>query len=157
MTIRRAEIKDISKIAQLLVQVLNVHNAARPDIFKANTRKYTDQELEIMLSNDDNPIFVATNDSDIVIGYVFCKLIIQKDSHILKDKKTLYIDDLCVDEKLRGQHIGSKLYGYVKNYAESIGCDNITLNVWADNISAHKFYKKLGFKPQRHILEMDLS
>ena len=156
MTIRRAENKDINKIAQLLVQVLNVHNAARPDIFKANTRKYTDEELKIMLLNDDDPIFVATNENDVVIGYAFCKLILQNGSHILNDKKTLYIDDLCVDEDLRGQHIGSSLYEYVKDYAISIGCDNITLNVWADNVSAHKCYQKLGFKPQKHVLEMDL-
>lgn len=156
MIIRRAENRDISKISELLVQVLNVHHEARPDIFKSNTQKYTDDELRIMLLNTDDPIFVATDTNDCVVGYAFCKLIIQKDNHILNDKKTIYIDDLCVDEKLRGQHIGRKLYDHVKEYATSIGCDNITLNVWADNESAHKFYQKLGLKAQRIVLEMNL-
>ena len=40
--------------------------------------------------------------------------------------KTLYIDDLCVDENIRGQHIGRRLYEYVKQYAKETGCYNLT-------------------------------
>ena len=48
MNIRRAEEKDLPRIDELLSQVLMVHHNARPDLFKANCRKYTDDELEIM-------------------------------------------------------------------------------------------------------------
>ena len=42
MLVRRAEIKDIEKINELLLQVAMVHHYGRPDLFKANCRKYKD-------------------------------------------------------------------------------------------------------------------
>jgi GNAT superfamily N-acetyltransferase len=32
-----------------------------------------------------------------------------------------------------GKHIGKALYEFVRGYAKSIGCYNITLNVWEGN------------------------
>ena len=57
----------------------------------------------------------------------------------------LFIDDLCVDAKTRGQHIGELLFEYVKEEAKRLGCYEVTLNVWAGNTSAEKFYEKMGF------------
>ena len=62
---------------------------------------------------------------------------------------TLYIDDLCVDEKSRGQHIGRAIYEYVLKFAKENGCYNVTLNVWACNESAMKFYEKCGLSVQK--------
>ena len=76
-------------------------------------------------------------------------LLQQTDSHILTNIRTLYIDDLCVDEACRGQHIGKALYQYVLSYAKEKGCYNVTLNVWACNESAIKFYEKCGLVPQK--------
>ena len=146
MNIRRAQEKDTEKIKDLLCQVLNVHHRGRPDIFKENCRKYTDSELSEIIKDDLRPIFVAEGDSGIM-GYAFCVLIVRQGNNILTDMKTLYIDDLCVDESSRGQHIGKSLYEYVKNYAKEIGCYNVTLNVWAFNEDAKKFYKNMGLKP----------
>jgi len=63
--------------------------------------------------------------------------------NILTDIKTLYIDDLCVDQNYRGHGIGKKLYEYVVDYAGENGFYNVTLNVWADNTAALKFYESL--------------
>ena len=59
------------------------------------------------------------------------------------DVKTLYIDDLCVDEACRGQHIGSALYAYVVETARENGCYRITLNVWCLNEPAMRFYSEI--------------
>ena len=56
--------------------------------------------------------------------------------------KSLFIDDLCVDQEARGQHIGESLFEYVKSEAKQLGCYEVTLNVWAGNTPAEKFYKK---------------
>ena len=45
MLVRRAKIKDIEKINELLLQVAMVHHYGRPDLFKANCRKYKNDEL----------------------------------------------------------------------------------------------------------------
>lgn len=151
MTIRCAEIKDIPRITELLNQVLDVHHRARPDIFKADCRKYTDKELEEILSDDKRPVFVA--DDGEVLGYAFCIIQQYIDNNILTDIKTLYIDDLCVDKTSRGKHIGKLLFEYVKDYAKSIGCYNLTLNVWNGNDDAIKFYEKCGLSPQKFGME----
>ena len=149
MIIRRAEAKDMEGINQLLFQVLMVHHNGRPDLFKENVKKYTNTELLEIISDDSRPIFVGVDESGQVLGYAFCVFICHENDNILTDIKTLYIDDLCVDQNVRGQHIGSQLYDYVLEFAKNSGCYNVTLNVWACNESAKKFYESLGLVPQK--------
>lgn len=154
MKIRRAELKDSDKIISLLYQVQKVHSDARPDIFRQGAKKYTSEELhEIIADVSNRPIFVATDDSDKVLGYAFCIIEEIKDSVNLSDRKSLYIDDLCIDETLRGKHIGSALYEYVLNFAKSENCHHITLNVWSLNENAMKFYEKCGLSPLKITME----
>ena len=153
MTIRRAEKSDMEGIIKLLCQVLTIHHEGRPDLFKGNVRKYTDEELEALLLDDQRPVFVAADEENRVLGYAFCKLMQQLDDNILTDIKTLYIDDLCVDESSRGQHIGRTLYEYVLDFARGQGCYNVTLNVWECNKAAKLFYEKCGLVPQKTGME----
>lgn len=152
MKIRRAEIKDIAEINDLLYQVLTIHHNGRPDIFKEGVKKYTDAELAGIISDDSRPIFVADSDGK-VVGYAFCIFQQAVNSNILTDIKTLYIDDLCVDETKRGMSIGKQLYEYVAGFAKENGCYNLTLNVWSCNSSAIKFYEKCGLVPQKIYME----
>ena len=112
MIIRRATQNDMPKINDLLCQVLDVHHNGRPDVFKGNAKKYTDPELAEIIADDSRPIFVADSDGK-VVGYAFCIFQQAVNSNILTDIKTLYIDDLCVDETKRGMSIGKQLYEYV--------------------------------------------
>lgn len=156
MEIRRGEERDLSGINRLLSQVLEVHHMGRPDLFKGDTKKYTDEELLAILKDDARPIFVAVDADQNVMGYAFCVFQQRKDDNILTDIKTLYIDDLCVDEALRGQHIGRKLYEYVLSFAKEEGCYNLTLNVWECNQSAKKFYESCGLEVQKTGMEKKL-
>lgn len=149
MRIRRAENRDMDGINQLLRQVLMVHHNGRPDLFKADAKKYTDEELAAILSDDTKPVFVAVDEQEKVLGYAFCVFYQHKNNNILTDIRTLYIDDLCVDEQVRGAHIGTQLYEYVTAFAREQGCYNLTLNVWSCNESAMKFYEKCGLLPQK--------
>lgn len=149
MIIRRAEKKDMAGINRLLRQVLELHHNGRPDLFKGNAKKYTDNELETMLLDDTKPVFVDVDKAGNVLGYAFCVFQQHIDNNILTDIKTLYIDDLCVDETRRGQHIGKALYEYVLDFAKRQGCYNVTLNVWACNENARRFYESCGLVPQK--------
>lgn len=102
MNIRRAEEKDMDSINQLLYQVLMVHHHGRPDLFKADTKKYTDEELKEIIHDDARPIFVAEDRAGNVVGYAFCIFQQYVKHNTLTDVKTLYIDDLCVDEACKG-------------------------------------------------------
>lgn len=157
MKIRRAETKDADRINELLFQVAKIHATGRPDIFKSATKKYTDRELIDIIGNDSSPIFVATDENDFCLGYAFCVFEITKDSILLQDRKTLYIDDICVDENSRGNHIGKSLYKFVENFAIAEGFDNITLNVWSFNEGAYNFYEKCGMSPLKTTMEKRLK
>ncbi len=148
MIIRRAKENDLNAINRLLCQVLMVHHNGRPDIFKHDCKKYTDDELLKIIADDERPVFVAEDKGE-VKGYAFCIIQQYKDNNILTDIKTLYIDDLCVDEAARGQHIGKEIYEYVLDFAKREGFYNLTLNVWSCNESAIKFYEKMGLIPQK--------
>ena len=148
--IRRADRGDIPGINRLLCQVLMIHHNGRPDLFKGNTKKYTDTELIEILQNDKTPVFAAFDgDGKTLLGYAFCVFQQYTDSNILTDVKTLYIDDLCVDEACRGHGVGRRLYEYVLAFARRSGCYNVTLNVWTCHESAVRFYEKLGLTPQK--------
>ena len=153
--IRLAQIKDIPKIGDLLSQVDMVHHLGRPDIFKIG-RKYSDAELKILLQDGNRPILVAVDEDDTVMGYCFCIFRQHIDDSVLTDIKTLYIDDLCVDENLRGRHIGKELYNAAVEFAKANGCYNLTLNVWSCNESAMKFYESCGLMPQKIGMELIL-
>ena len=153
MTVRRAERKDTPRIQQLLWQVEQVHHRIRPDLFRDGGRKYTDAQLADILADDARPVLAAVDENDRLLGYAFCMLEECRGSNIMNDRKTLYIDDLCVDETLRGQHIGRALYDAAVAYAKAHGCYNLTLNVWACNESARKFYERCGLVPQKYGME----
>lgn len=152
--VRRANKNDIKRIIELLHQVDMVHHVLRPDLFKPNTTKYDERELEVLLSDDSKPVFVF--DDGTVLGHAFCIITEVKDDNLLQDIKTLYIDDICVDEKARGKHVGKALYEFVHDYAQSIGCNNITLNVWDGNDPALNFYRNMGMKVQKTTMEIHL-
>ena len=153
MNVRRAEKRDIERINELLLDVAAIHNAGRPDIFKAGTKKYTDEELLSIIENDKTPIFVAEDDTGYVLGYIFCIYQETRGSILLHDMKTLYIDDLCVDKMKRGMKIGSALYEHALSEAKKSGCYNVTLNVWRLNDGAMRFYEKCGMSPLKTVME----
>jgi ribosomal protein S18 acetylase RimI-like enzyme len=152
--VRKACKDDIASIIRLLHQVNMVHHVIRPDLFKPHTTKYDEQELEALLDDDTKPVFVY--DDGQVLGHAFCQLTEVSGHKLLCDVKTLYIDDICVDEAARGRHVGKALYEYVRDYARSIGCHNITLNVWEGNDAAFCFYKSMGMQVQKTGMEMIL-
>ena len=149
--IRKAEKRDVGRIIELLHQVNMVHHVIRPDLFKPYTTKYDEQALEELLSDGNKPIFVFYD--GVVQGYAFCQVTEVKNDQLLQDIKTLYIDDICVDETARGKHVGKALYDYVHDYALSIGCYNITLNVWEGNEPAICFYRNMGMQVQKTTME----
>ena len=150
--IRKANEKDIPKIEDLLRQVCLVHHNVRPDIFKVGT-KYSKEELMVFIKDESRPILVCVDENDEVMGYCFCIFQQHRDNSVLTDIKTLYIDDLCVDEALRGKHIGKALYEAAVKLAKESECYNLTLNVWSCNPSAMKFYEAQGLVPQKVSME----
>ena len=146
--VRCAVEADIPALMALLVQVNRVHYEGRPDLFKPAT-KYTEDDLRRIFQNDELPVFVCVDDDDRVLGHGFCVFQQHVNSNLLTDVKTLYIDDICVDEAARGRGVGRAIYGHILDFAREAGCYNVTLNVWSCNPGAMAFYEKLGLTPYK--------
>ena len=155
LNVRRATEKDIPAIMDLLVQVNMVHHIGRPDLFRGPTTKYDADELAAILSNDETPVFVGVDDDGRVMGHGFC-VMQRSGGRLLVEHDTLYIDDICVDERARGQRVGRAIYARILEYAREKGCYNVTLNVWTCNPGAMAFYERLGLKPYRIGMEQIL-
>ena len=154
MKVIKADNSHIAALGRILHQVNDIHADARPDIFIHGQRKYTDSELKDLLADPARPVFVAEEGGE-VLGYAFC-VIENTERHNLRAEKTLFIDDICVDETRRGNGIGKALYDYVNQYAREIGCRRITLNVWSFDTGATEFYKKMGMHPLKTVMEQIL-
>lgn len=157
LTIRRAQPSDIPALLHLLVQVNAVHADGRPDLF-ARTTKYGPQELEALLADKNRPVWVAiaSGDPERVVGSCYAVVQDHCPDRLMQDFKTLYIDDLCVDENARGHHVGTALYEFVRDWARDEGFYNLTLNVWECNPGARRFYEAMGLVPQKTCLEQIL-
>lgn len=156
MLIRPAIASDLEGIARLLDQVLMVHHEGRPDLFKAHTRKYTDEQIAELIADDMRPVFVACDEAGEVLGYAICQWEIYEGHNTMVDRKTLYVDDICVDEAARGSHVGKAVYEHVLGFAREQGAYNLTLNVWSCNPGAMAFYEAMGMKPYRVGMEQIL-
>ena len=150
--IRLATTNDIPRLLELLHQVNMVHYERRPDIFRPHTTKYNAEQLQDLLTQPDKAIFVYEDEG--VQGYAFVQMEDVHDDILLQDMRTLYIDDICVDEQARGKHVGKQLFEHVRAYAEKLDCGAITLNVWEGNDAAMAFYRKLGMSVRKTCMEM---
>ena len=155
IAVRPAREGDIPAILDLLVQVNMVHHSIRPDLFRGPAVKYAAGDLLLLFQDPDSPVFVAVDESGAVAGHCFCQLQ-QRSDAIFTDARTLYIDDICVDERVRGRGVGRALYEHALAFARRSGCYNVTLNVWQGNDAAMAFYRNLGMSTQRITMEQIL-
>ncbi len=155
--VRRARKEDIPVILNLLLQVASVHRMIRPDLFKSKATKYTAEELEEMIKDDENPIFVCEDRYGRVTGYAMCQTKQYIDHNVLTDVKTLYIDDICVDQNLRQSGFGREIFEYVRDWAKENGYYNITLFVWSGNDVAKYFYENMDMVPYKVGMELILN
>ncbi len=153
--IRKAENKDIQGLEKLLSEVLEHHARIRPDIFRSGETKFTPRQIEKILGNPDTPVFVAVSSDGAVLAHVFCEIHTSEEAN-LRPLKQLHIEDFCVEKHMRGEGLGRKLYQFVREYAGSLGCKLLTLDVWEGNDSARKFYDAAGFTVQKTRMEQKL-
>ena len=147
-SVRCAEARDIPAILDLLVQVDMVHHNGRPDLFKGPATKYSAEELERILVDEETPVFVCTDEQNRVLGHGFC-VMQHSGGQLMEEHTTVYIDDICVDEEARGRGVGRALYEHILAFAREKGAYNVTLNVWTCNPGAMAFYERLGLTPYK--------
>ncbi len=155
MIVRDAQERDADAILRLLKQVLEVHAAIRPDIFRSGTTKYSREEVIELIGDPRRRSYVADEDGS-VFGYALCILKEPSVSSTMVPHTILFVDDLCVDEAARGKHVGTRLFDHIRQEAKKLGCYEVTLNVWEGNDAARAFYEKMGMRPKETQMELIL-
>ncbi len=152
MQIRIAMETDIPSINGLLYEEANTHYQKRPDLFKGNGKPYTDEELKELITDTNRPVFVAEEAGEI-LGYAFCGFQKYPNDPFYTNVKTMRIDHICVAPRFRRRKIGTALFDFVVSFAKTLGCYNVTLNAWACNQTAMKFFEACGLRLQKVGLE----
>ena len=142
---REAVLSDYDQILRLKKQVHDFHYSNRSDFYKASNCPFDKKDFENLLKNQDNKVFIVENQNHIC-GYAFVKVIKFDNNQLIKDHSRLYIDDLCIDENLRGKGIGQFLMRNLELQCKSLGIQYMDLSVWNFNSNAFNFYKKCGMK-----------
>ena len=150
MLVRKAKLQDVHKnLANIFIDAFNLHLECRPDIFESSKSNEDLKNELINIIEINNNIIVCEDDGG-VVGYIMYKINVKKN-------KTLWIDQLAVDETKRGKGIAKSLINKVRNLAYEENCDRVELCCWAFNDNAMEMYKHLGFNTQRIIFEENVN
>ena len=95
-----------------------------------------------MASYPEYAVYVATANDGSVVG-TFALLVMDNLAHM--GTPSAVVEDVCVDEQLRGQGIGKAMMHFAMEFARQRGCYKLALSSNASREGAHEFYRTLGF------------
>lgn len=148
----KPKIEEQVAINNLAKQVHKLHVKWNKDLFLDIDQVMPIERLKNLL--ETNSIYIAKQENKIV-GYIIIN-IIEKDNGFMRYRKLLCIDTLCIDEKYRGQGIGTKMLSFAKELGKNNGCTDIHLTVNPQNINAIRVYEKFGMKVDKIAYMMKL-
>lgn len=157
MEIREAKIEDLEQIISIQEQISRIHYENRPDIFKYKSKIEIENVTIDTINDKDKKCIIATDDTLKIYGLLICKIKYIKEHINLKDARTLWIEDIGVDEKYRKKGIGKQLLKEAEKIAKKLKCKRIELNCWNFNKDAINFYKSIGMNTQRKIMEKEIG
>lgn len=121
-----------------------------PEKLNIRTNEYGKISLDTMLEkvkNNNGVIYLAYDNEKIVwfITWIF-GFTEDEYKHEFKNVKIWEVIELFVDENYRWQKLWQKLMDFMEKYFKENNCEYISIDVFAPNIWAYKFYEKLWFK-----------
>lgn len=145
--IRKAEITDQPRIADLSQIVLTIHADAMPDRFKhpADSSLFASWFSEKF---EDSRAWIAVAEvSGEVVGYIYAQEEERRDSWVFQDGKVFLLHHIVVEPKCENQGIGQAMMDALTQEARARGLGHFELEVWDFNRKAQNFFKNNGFKP----------
>lgn len=130
-SIRKAVQGDEQRICELFIEMLQTIYHTE------DVQGYEPGYLDRYWKNGEDIILVAADDD--VIAYLAVEV------H-REDVDYIYLDDLSVTEKKRGNGIGTSLIHKAEDYAMELGLEDILFHVEKTNTSALRLYERLGYK-----------
>ena len=142
ISIRKAERADFDKIYPLLEQLWSDW------ILEKNA---LEQVFVHELANKNAFMLCALEDSAIV-GFL-AGIVSENFYH---SGKYVYISTLIVDEKMRGEHIGTLLLNKAVEHAKLNGCHAVELDCNFHRLATHDYYEHYGFRKRAFTFTMKI-
>ena len=145
MHIRRATEADLAEIIRLHQQL----DPAEPATSEADARRI----FERINTYPDYAIYLAEVNGK--IAGTFGLLVMDKLAH--NGKPSALVEDVVVDEALRGQGIGREMMAFAMEHGRARGCYKLALSSNLKRTEAHAFYETLGFRKHGYSYAIDLE
>lgn len=144
--------EDFKQVNELAKQVQKMHVQWRPDLFLSVDNVITQEDFAKMVENKE---IVVAKLQDEIIGYMMfdIKEIIK---NIMRYRKQISIEAVCVDEKYRGKGIGTALLEYARKIGKENNCTDLYLTVNEENRDAIRLYNKFGLKVKNISYSMEI-
>ena len=147
--LRPATLDDLEALEEFEQGVIQFERPFAPQLKPDPIHYYA---IEDLIENDDACFVVAEVDGDLIAsGYG----LIQKSKPTKKERQHAYLGFMYVVPEYRGLGVNGKVVEYLINWSKENNLSEIVLEVYSDNQSAIKAYKKIGFEPG--LLKMRLN
>ena len=153
MMIRKLVSSDYEQVHSLYQELDDFHVQARPDCFAPREDVYPSKDYEHNLAYPDG-LELGAFDGDCLVGFVRATL--RHESFMLKDLKTVCLDNIYVRPAYRRRGIAAKLFAQVEGWARERGAVRLELHTWDFNQGAIAMYRDMGMTPQRYVFEKKL-
>lgn len=153
LIIRQANEKDIIELVRLNEIVHQLHISFNVGIFKETRNEDVVNWFAGSLGAKDLIILVAEVESR-VAGYMMVKKNDLPENIFLNARRTLYIEQVAVDQTYRGQGVFRSLMQKVIGISEELGYKKIQLDVWTNNDNAKKVFEHFGFVTYNEKMEL---
>ena len=147
LTIRKANLEDVTSLQKLYQQVDKIHYRALPEIF--NPVEEDSRPLswfQIRLEDNTYCILVAEYQQQI-LGLIEIQMRNTNYSHysLLKPRRYGHIRDIIVDRAWRRQGVGGSLMYNAHQWAKQQEASSVEVIAFSFNQEALSFYRKLGY------------
>lgn len=155
MEIRYATAEDYASFIVLEAEIQAQHHLGAPGKFPP-TGVIAPEDFRALLARSDEKILVAV-EAGTLVAYLQYELVDEPGSYYTYPEKLLYVEVLTVKATHRRRGIGEALLAHAEAAARAFGASRITLDVWAFNDGAIRFYERAGFTPIRHLLSKPVA
>ena len=128
----------IYRITECSANLIEVLEQLLPQLSSSATMP-SEEYIESMLNNENFYLFVAEHEGAIV-GMLSLVVV------DIPTGRKAWIEDVVVDSRARGLHIGQALVEEAKVCAKEVGAKKIYLTSNPSRKAAHALYKKCGFE-----------
>ena len=136
--------KDRADVNRLARQVHQQHIEWRPDIYRMPEELFPEERYVQLIQSRE--LYVAKV-GGVVAGFAVI-MVRTVESPEQQNRKILLINQISVDEAIRGHGIGTQMMADLHALAKAFGCTDMMLSVYPQNDAAVSFYQKCGFMIQ---------